>query len=71
MSQVYCTNCRHFYIDEEDFIPKCKHEEECDIRDCEDSRSLEERPCYEERVINMNIIQISIDKCFKVDIISI
>ena len=50
MSQVYCTNCRHFYIDEEDFIPKCKHKEECDIRDCEDSRSLEERPCYEERV---------------------
>ena len=48
MSQVYCTNCRHFYIDEKDFIPKCKHEEECDIRDCEDSRSLEERPCYEE-----------------------
>ena len=50
MSQVYCTDCRHFYIDEKDFIPKCKYEEECDIRDCEDSRSLEERPCYEERV---------------------
>ena len=50
MSQVYCTDCRHFYIDEKDFIPKCKHEEEFDIRDCEDSRSLEERPCYEERV---------------------
>ena len=46
---VYCTNCKHFRLDDEE-IPYCPYEEkECDIRDCEDSRPLRERPMYEER----------------------
>jgi hypothetical protein len=45
---VYCTNCKHFRLDDEE-IPYCPYEEkECDIRDCEDSRPFRERPMYEE-----------------------
>lgn len=45
---VYCTNCKHFRLDDES-IPYCPYEEkECDIRDCEDSRPFRERPMYEE-----------------------
>ncbi|MDF2885567.1 MAG: hypothetical protein K0R54_6141 [Clostridiaceae bacterium] len=47
-THVYCTNCRHFRLDDEE-IPYCPYEEkECDIRDCEDSRPFSERPMYEE-----------------------
>jgi hypothetical protein len=45
---VYCSNCKHFRLDDES-IPYCPYEEkECDIRDCEDSRPFRERPMYEE-----------------------
>src|SRR5574344_750281 len=45
---VYCTNCKHFRLDDE-LIPYCPYEEkECDIRNCEDGRPFRERPMYEE-----------------------
>ena len=48
-SYVYCTDCKHFRLDDEE-IPYCPYEEkECDIRDCEDSRPFKERPMYEKR----------------------
>lgn len=51
---VYCTHCKHFrimYIDGEPYKPYCQFSEQglCDVRDCEDSRLLPERPCYEKR----------------------
>lgn len=45
---VYCTKCIHFRICDE-MIPYCIFEDTCDIWDCEDSKSLHERPNYEER----------------------
>ena len=42
---VYCVDCKHFHIIDKD-IPYCLFEHECDIRDCEDSRTLLERPHY-------------------------
>ena len=46
MEYVYCTNCRHFRLDDE-YIPYCPFEDKCDINDCEDSKTLEDRPYYE------------------------
>lgn len=51
MKQVYCTDCIYFKIDktvEDEFVPKCKYELECCLDDCEDSKSIEERPFYKE-----------------------
>ena len=45
--QVHCTKCRHFRLDDE-LIPYCPFEDNCDIEDCEDGRNIEERPMYEE-----------------------
>ena len=36
---VYCTQCKHFYIDGDE-VPHCIHEHECDIEDCEDSAPM-------------------------------
>lgn len=57
MEQVYCTNCIHFEVVEvsaDDYTPKCKHEDKCDLFDCEDSRSINERPFYKSIVIKEN-----------------
>mgnify|MGYP000999240036 CR=1 FL=1 len=43
---VYCTHCKHLRFDDED-IPYCLFENECDIWDCEDSKRFGERPKYE------------------------
>ncbi len=43
---VYCTQCKHFNIDE-DLTPNCIYEDECDILDCEDGQPFKERPKYE------------------------
>lgn len=45
---VYCTNCKNFKIEKDD-TPNCQYYDKCDIWDCEDSKSREERPFYEER----------------------
>ena len=50
---VYCTNCKHFRLDDED-TPYCPFEDECDIWDCEDSRRFAERPCYELNGVDNN-----------------
>ena len=42
---VYCTRCKHFRLDNEE-IPYCPFEDECDINDCEDSSPFIERPHY-------------------------
>ncbi len=44
---VYCTNCKHFKINEG--VPYCEYDSKglCDVRNCEDSKPLSERPCYE------------------------
>lgn len=47
-THVYCTHCKWFQLDDED-IPYCAWEDKCDIRNCEDSISFLDRPCYEER----------------------
>ena len=47
---VYCTNCRYFRLCDEG-LPYCMYENKCDINDCEDSKSLKERPYYEPREI--------------------
>ena len=44
---VYCTNCKHFRLCDEE-LPYCPFEGECDINDCEDSKRRMYRPCYEE-----------------------
>jgi hypothetical protein len=45
---VYCTQCKHFKVSEnnDDYFPYCKYQTKCDIFDCEDSRTLRERPYY-------------------------
>ena len=51
MNQVYCTDCINFKIvkiGKDDFIPQCKHNLECCLDDCEDSKNIEERPFYKE-----------------------
>lgn len=45
---VYCTRCKYLRFDDED-IPYCPFEDECDDWDCEDSRRYAERPKYEPR----------------------
>lgn len=52
MKQIYCTNCINFRvvkIGKNDFMPKCKHELECCLLDCEDSKNEEERPLYKDK----------------------
>ncbi len=41
---VYCTDCVYFSIINE--IPHCPFESKCDLNDCEDSKSIQERPLY-------------------------
>lgn len=51
MKQVYCTDCIFFKIakmGKDEFVPKCKHESKCCLDDCEDSKSIKERPFYKE-----------------------
>jgi hypothetical protein len=48
---VYCTNCEHFRLDDEE-KPYCHFEDICDIEDCKNSKSYLERPMYEERSLN-------------------
>lgn len=45
--QVYCTNCVHFKLSDEE-IPYCINEDKCDITNCEDSAPIEDRPFYEQ-----------------------
>lgn len=46
-THVYCTNCKHLRLDDEE-IPYCQFEEkECDIWDFNDSKPFKERPMYE------------------------
>lgn len=45
-THVYCTHCKWFRLDDE-YIPYCPFENECDIYDCEDSRQFRDRPHYE------------------------
>jgi hypothetical protein len=45
---VYCTRCKWFRLDDEE-IPYCPYEEECNIWDCEDSKPYRERPKYQYR----------------------
>lgn len=48
---VYCVDCIHFRLDDE-VIPYCYHEDDCNINNFEDSMVFKDRPCYEE--INVN-----------------
>lgn len=48
---VYCTNCIHFriedkYIKDDNGIPTCEHEDDCDITNYEDSKRRIDRPYY-------------------------
>lgn len=43
---VYCAYCKWFRLDDEN-IPYCPYELECDIWNCEDSRPFRKRPKYE------------------------
>jgi len=45
---VYCTDCKYFRLDDEN-KPYCPFESECDIWNCEDSKSLLDRPKYEDK----------------------
>lgn len=45
---VYCTHCKHFNLNDDD-VPYCPYEDECDIWDCEDGRRFAERPHYESK----------------------
>lgn len=52
MEQVYCTHCKNFriyWVGVDEYIPQCKYVDECNLLDCEDSKSIEERPKYEEK----------------------
>lgn len=49
-TQVYCTNCDNYWIDENE-TPRCEYYHECDLNDCEDSRPYRERPKYR-KVVN-------------------
>ena len=44
-THVYCTQCQHFRTDDE-YLPYCPFEGECDIWNCEDSRPFKDRPRY-------------------------
>jgi len=45
-THVYCTQCKWFRLDDEE-IPYCFWEDECEIGNCEDSMRFEDRPKYE------------------------
>lgn len=42
---VYCTECVHFKL-KDGSCPYCKYEDICNINNCEDSMSFEDRPYY-------------------------
>lgn len=42
---VYCTKCIYFRLDDEG-LPYCLFEDECNINNCEDSMRFEDRPYY-------------------------
>lgn len=44
---VYCTDCYYFRLCDEN-LPYCMYEDKCNINNCEDSKSREERPHYME-----------------------
>lgn len=44
-THVYCTECVWLIYDENG-VPTCKHEKECNIWDAEDSKPLFSRPYY-------------------------
>lgn len=46
--QVYCTDCEHFRLCDEN-IPYCIYENQCCIKNCEDSKDIAIRPKYEVR----------------------
>ena len=46
-THVYCTNCKHFRLDND--IPCCPFENTCDVFNPEDSTSYENRPKYERK----------------------
>ena len=46
---VYCTDCINFKMCDEE-LPYCKHENKCNINDCEDSRPFEDRPYYKQNI---------------------
>jgi len=46
---VNCTNCKFFRLCDEG-LPYCCYENDCNINDCEDSKTLKERPFYRENV---------------------
>lgn len=48
---VYCTDCKWFKLDNE-YIPYCIYEDQCNIWNCEDSKPFSERPKYEEKKKN-------------------
>ncbi|MDD4188453.1 MAG: hypothetical protein PHX04_06870 [Bacilli bacterium] len=43
---VYCTDCKWFRTDDEE-LPYCPYEDECNIWGCEDSKQFKYRPHYE------------------------
>ena len=45
---VYCTMCRHFELSI-DNIPYCCFDNQCEIRNCDDSMPFSDRPCYDPR----------------------
>ncbi|WP_279146686.1 MULTISPECIES: hypothetical protein [Clostridium] len=45
---VYCTHCLYFRLDDEE-LPYCPYEDNCNINDCEDSMIFKDRPHYRER----------------------
>lgn len=47
---VYCTACQNYgctLMDNDEYELHCKHKDECDFYDPEDSKPLRERPFYE------------------------
>lgn len=45
LEYVYCTECAHFRLKDED-VPYCEYDDICDISNCVDSKSIENRPYY-------------------------
>ena len=46
--RVYCTDCRHFYCEDE--TPKCPYSDMCDLDNPEDSEFIMKRPYYNELI---------------------
>jgi len=47
-THVYCTHCKWFRLDEEE-IPYCFFENECDINNPKSDLTYDKRPKYEKR----------------------